>query len=154
MDSASPNSHTIRDVAVFNQDGVRYEVDGKDVKLAYSVHEKEIAELLESRFGGELFMMPKVEKPEGVKTPDYIFRGERYDLKSLQDSKSKNAVYNRLNESQRQASNFVLDITDNPLGQIEILRQARDIFFSRHTRGVKRIVVIDNMEIITILERK
>lgn len=153
LDHATPNSHTIRDVAVFNQDGVRYEVDGRDVKLDYSAREKTIAELLESRLGGELLMMPRVDNPGSVKTPDYIFRGMRYDLKSMSKSSSKNAVYNRINESLGQADNFILDITGNPLGRQELERQAEKIFYSRHTRSVRTIILVENNEIVRILRR-
>lgn len=155
LDNATPNSHIIRDVAVLNQDGIRYEVDGSNVKLEYDSHEKEIANLLERWFGGELLMLPTVKgKFKGISTPDYIFRGERIDLKTLKNSTSKRAVFNRLNPSQEQASNFVLDITNNPLGRAEILRQIEDIYSDYSTRGVNVIIVVENNQLIRVYERK
>ncbi len=155
LNNAVPNSHTIRDVAVLNQDGIRYEVDGSNVKLEYDSHEKDIAKLLENWFGGELLMLPTVKgKFKGISTPDYIFRGERLDLKTLKNSTSKRAVFNRLNPAQEQASIFVLDITNNPLGRTEILRQIEGIYSDYSTRGVNVIIVVENNQLIRVYERK
>lgn len=151
---ATPNSHKVRDVHGFVQDGEIYTLDGKNVKLDYDAHEKEIAELLESKLGGDIRMMPKVEYPQGIETPDYLFRGERFDLKTLEEGTSKNAVYNRLNESQNQADNFILDISNSPLGVEELIRQSKAIFTSRHTRRINKILLINGREIILVLERK
>ena len=148
-----PNSHSVSDITSFVQDGASYTVDGKDIHFNYNTSEKQIAELLSRELGGEIRMMPKVEKPERVQTPDYIFRGQRWDLKAMRTSTSKNAVYNRINECQDQADHFVLDITGNPLEQEELFRQAGAIFLSRHTRRVQSIILIDNGVIVKILER-
>ena len=154
LNHATPNSHPVEEITAFTQDGVSYTVDGRSVKLDYSKHEKEIAELLESTLGGEIYLMPRVEYPKSVETPDYLFKGERLDLKTMSNSTSKNAVYNRLNEAQGQASSFVLDISGNSLGSNEIVRQANEIFQSYHTRGIKCIIIVEDGEIISILKRK
>ena len=99
-------------------------------------------------------MMPRVEYPQGVETPDFLFRGERFDLKTLEEGTSKNTVYNRLNESQNQADNFILDISNSPLGADELIRQSQAIFTSRHTRRINKIFLINGNEIILVLERK
>ena len=154
LKQAIPNSHPVRDIESFTQDGVTYIVDGEKVKFKYDAHEKKIAELLQRELGGEIGMMPKADDPQHVRTPDYFFRGERYDLKTMSRSESRNAVYNRVNEAQDQAASFVLDITGNPLGREEIIRQSELIFQNYNTRGVKRIILIEDEVIIKILERK
>lgn len=156
LDSATPNSHEVTEVTEFEQDGVVYRVDGVNVQLSYDGHEKEIAELLKKRLGGDVRMMPTVKgKIKNVKTPDYLFRGERYDLKTMSKSTSSRAVYNRIKESLEQADNFILDITNNPLGRQEIFRQIEDeIFFNFNTRSVKVVIVVENGEIVKIFKRK
>jgi hypothetical protein len=67
---AVPNSHPVLDLHTYTVNGVSYEVDGHNVVLDYSAYEKEIAELLEREVGGELFMVPRVNNPQGVSTPD------------------------------------------------------------------------------------
>ena len=52
-------------------------MDGKYIVLDYSKKEKEIAVWLEKNFGCEIYMIPRINIPENIKTPDYIFRGEK-----------------------------------------------------------------------------
>ena len=154
INSATPFSHEIEDIYEFVQDGKKFVVDGKTVVLDYDNHEKEVAQLLREKLGGTIQMMPRVNDPDNVSTPDYLFRGDRYDLKTMKNSKSKKAVYNRINNALDQADNFILDISNNPLGQNEIKRQVNELFKSWHTRSVKRIIIIDSNEIIQIVERE
>ena len=156
LDNATPNSHEVTEVTEFEQDGVVYRVDGVNVQLSYDEHEKEIAELLKKKLGGDIRLMPKVSgKYSGVQTPDYLFRGQRYDLKTMDSSTSKRAVYNALKPKQEQADNFILDITNNPLGRQEIIRQIKeDLFCTISTRGTKVIILVENGEIVNIFRRK
>lgn len=133
-----------------------YRVDGVNVQLLYDEHEKEIAELLKKKLGGDIRLMPKVSgKYSGIQTPDYLFRGQRYDLKTMDSSASKRAVYNALKSKQEQADNFILDITNNPLGRQEIIRQIKeDLFCTTSTRGTKVIILVDKGEIVNIFKRK
>lgn len=156
LNNATPNSHEIMNVAAFMQDGIMYQVDGVNVIFAPDKHEKEIAELLKSKLGGDIRLMPKVSgKYKGVQTPDFIFRGQRYDLKTMDSSTSKRAVYNALKSKQEQADNFILDITKNPLGRREITRQIEeDLFCTVSTRGTKVIVLVEDGDIVNIFRRK
>ena len=156
LSKATPNSHEIKEVISFEQDGVVYKVDGTHVIFAPDTHEREIAEVLKARLGGDIRLMPKVSgKYVGIQTPDYLFRGQRYDLKTMGSSTSKRAVYNALNPKQEQADNFVLDITNNPLGRGEIVRQiCEDLFCSTSTRGTKVIILVEDGDIIQIFRRK
>lgn len=63
---ATTNSHVVQDLLAYVVNGSAYVVDGHNVVLSYSSHEKEIAELLESELGGEIFMVPRVNSPEGI----------------------------------------------------------------------------------------
>lgn len=150
---ASPNSHKVVDLSEYALNGAIYKVDGKYVLLDYSDKEKQIAQLLERELGGEIFMVPRVLDPPGISTPDYIFRGEAYDLKELSGT-SKNLVYNVISKKKRQAGNFILDITQCPLDESEIYKQVDDIYWSRHTTFVDKIILIKDGQIRKILIRK
>ena len=150
---ATPNSHEIVDLSEYTSNGITYKVDGKYVLLDYSDKEKRIAQLLESELGGEISMIPRVLDPPGISTPDYMFRGEAYDLKELSGT-SKNLVYNVISKKKRQASNFVLDISQCPLDEDEIYKQIDDIYWSRHTSFVDKIILIKDDQIRKILSRK
>ena len=79
--SATPNSHEVLDAKYFKVNDTKYKVDGKNVVLDYSTKEKEVANWLETTLGGKLYMCPRINVPDGISTPDYLFRNERYDLK-------------------------------------------------------------------------
>lgn len=152
-ETATPGSHTVQDLLEYTAKGVTYQVDGHNVVLDYSQHEKEIAELLEREFGGEIYMVPRINEPQGVSTPDYLFRGARFDLKSLK-SGGKNVFYNVVAKKSAQAENFIFDITDCPLDDDkEINRQTELLFSSTHTKFIDTIVLLKNGEIIKVLKR-
>ncbi len=73
----------------------------------------------------------------------------------MDSSANKRAVYNALKSKQEQADNFILDITNNPLGRQEIIRQIKeDLFCTKSTRGTKVIILVENGDIIKIFRRK
>ena len=127
-------------------------VDGHNVVLDHDAHEKEIAELLEREVGGELYLVPRVNEPQGVPTPDFLFHGARYDLKTLRGN-SKNTIYNAVAKQADQADNFILDVTDCPLSEEDIYKQAEALFRSTHTKFIDTVVLVRNMKIIRVLQR-
>ena len=99
--AATPNSHRVQDLQEYAVGGMTYKVDGHNVQLDYSAHEKEIAELLERELGGEIYMVPRVNNPQGVRTPDYLFRGKGYDLKTLESKAGQNTIYQRIKKGKK-----------------------------------------------------
>ena len=92
--NAIPGSHQVVDADQFKAtNGTLYRIHGTDVILNYDAHEKEIAELLAREIGGEVLMVPKVNKPYGVRTPDYILNGRQYDLKTLEPDKKARGIF-------------------------------------------------------------
>lgn len=152
LDTATPDSHMVQDLHTYVVNGISYQVDGHNVVLDYSAHEKEIAQLLERLLGGELFMVPRINDPPGVSTPDYLFRGKKFDLKSSSGS-GKNTLYDTIAKKSAQAENFIFDMTHSPLSEPEIIRQITLIYTSTHTRFVDVIVIVKNNDIIRIFQR-
>ena len=62
--------------------GKTYVVDGVHVILKPSERERKIAEILSSKYGKTVELVPQIVYPQGIKTPDYLIDGERFDLKS------------------------------------------------------------------------
>lgn len=158
LSSATPNSHQVRDAAVLIQDGIRYELDGNNVKFEYKPYEKRIAELLESWFGGELFMLPKVQgKYKGIQTPDYLFRGERLDLKEL-TTPNTDGIYNATHgkKAKKQAHTFVVDYSLSGLSEVDMMLQIERVFSHPHTSHVRRIILIEGKKerLVGVFERK
>ncbi len=153
IEEATPNSHEVIDLKEYEVNGVTHVVDNRNVILDYSSKEKKIAELLKETFGGELKMVPRVLNPERVSTPDYLYKGEAFDLKEIKGT-SKNVIYNAISKKKRQASNFILDITACPLDRKEINRQVGNIYRSTHTRFVDKIILVDNNKVIRVYQRE
>ena len=97
-------------------------------------------------------MVPRILEPQGISTPDYLFRGESFDLKELHGS-SKNLIYNAISKKKRQSSNFVLDSSDCPLPDDEIRRQIEYVYWSRHTSFVDKIIVVKENQVKNVFER-
>lgn len=153
LESATPNSHEVLDVEYFEVDNTKYKVDGKNVVLDYSDKEKEVANWLETTLGGKLYMCPRINVPDGISTPDYLFRNERYDLKEIRGSSSR-VIDNAIKGKQNQATNFILDITESELSELELIKQAENIYNSKGRIWVERIIMKKNDKLVVIIERK
>lgn len=154
QETAEPNSHVVEDLQEYTVNGVTYKVDGHNVVLDYSSHEKEIAELLEKEFGGAIYMVPRVNSPQGISTPDYLFRGVGYDLKTLGESAGANTLFNRVKKAKWQAQNFIIDVTNTKLDEDTILAQVKKVFHREDTKWVDEILIVQNRLRIQVFKRK
>lgn len=151
---ATPNSHAVQGLRSFTINGATYTVDGHNVVLDYSAHEKEIAELLEREFGGELYMVPRVNNPQGISTPDYLFRGKGYDLKTLSKEAGENTIINRIKKARKQSKNFILDLTNAKKITDSVLKsQIQRIYKDKETAFVDTIIVILNGNIVVVVKK-
>ena len=92
-------------------DGTKYNVDGKYVILEPTQREIEVANMLGEIIGGKVNIIPRINELEGIKTPDYIINGKKFDLKEIKGN-SKNSLYNALGKQRKQANNFIFDISN------------------------------------------
>ena len=153
LTSATPNSHPVRDLTTFVQDGVQYTVDGRNVKLDYTVYERGVAEFLESVLGGEMYMVPKVQGIySGIQTPDFLFRGNRYDLKTPEKVQPK-TFFNAIHSKRKQADNFVIDLQRCGMSDAEAVAQAERIFTDPYVTFVKRLIILRGNTVLRIIER-
>ena len=137
-----------------DEKGVKYLVDGKHVVLEPTQKEIEVAKLLGQTFGGEINVIPRVNNPEGIKTPDYILNGQRFDLKEIK-GKGKNTIDTAIKSKREQASNFILDITEKcKLKDEEIIKQIEKIYNSKNREWLEMVVVKRNDKLIKIYKRK
>lgn len=153
LNNAIPNTHQVKDKYYYIHENVRYEVDGKNVVLDYSNKEKEIAEWLESTFGGKLYMVPRVNKPDNISTPDYIWKNEKWDLKEI-IGKSDRAIDNALKRKKEQANNFILDITKNDLDEKEFIKQIKKIYHTSGREWIDKIILMKSRKVIAVYKRK
>ena len=132
---------------------VKKKVDGKNIVLDYSKSELECAKWLEETFGGKIYMCPRVNIPEVIKTPDYIWNGEYWDLKEIKIG-SKRVIDSRLNGKQKeQSNNYIIDISNNTLPNIAIINQIKNVFNSKSRQWLKKIIVVRNKKLVMVLKR-
>lgn len=153
LSEANPNSHRVKDLNTYIHNGTSYKVDGKNVVLDYSKKERKVAKWLEETFGGEIYMCPRINNPSGIKTPDYLFKNEKWDLK-VPLGKSKRVIDDILKGQKEQAQNFIIDISKTILSKNEILKQINDIYKSKSRKWVNKIIVKNQNDVIRICQKR
>lgn len=136
-----------------SDDGTKYIVDGKRVKLELSIEELETAKLLGKMYGGKVKLIPKVTLVDNIETPDYIVNNEKFDRKGI-NGLSKTGIYNRIHSKQMQSENFVIDITNAKLTTEDYIKQAEDIYTNKRTYWVNTLIITKNKQIIRCFKRK
>ena len=137
--------------------GKFYYVDNKRVIMDYSKKELEVANWLKDTFNEKVIILPKVNWPENIQTPDYIFKGEKWDLKEMKDINSnKRAVDNLIKNYEKQSNNFIIDISSCKIDNKIIIKQVENIFgigkFNR--KWVKKIILKKGKELLGVFVRK
>ena len=152
LDSATPNSNIVEDRQYFEHAGIKYKVDDKNVVLDYSSKEREVAEWLESTFGGEIYMLPRINTPEGIKTADYLFKDEYWDLKEI-TGVGKNILFHAIEDHEKQAHNFIFDISKTKLSNNEIIERLNKLYSIKKVDWLNKIIVKREEKIIKITKR-
>lgn len=136
-----------------DEEGNRYNVDGKYVILNPTEREKEVANMLGSLYGGKIKIIPRINEPKNIKTPDYIVKNKRYDLKQISGN-GKYVIQGNLKGKQKQADNFVIDITKSKMSTDEAIRQVENIYNSKHFLWLDRIILLKDKDFLKIYKRK
>ena len=155
INNAKPNSHKVKNRHYFEYDNIKYRVDNKNVVLDYSDKEKEVAIWLENTFGGEIYMLPRINNPKGIQTADYLFRREYWDLKTLSENAISEirAVDNIIKTAKKQTNNIILDITNSILPRKNIINQVERLYMTKGRNWIDKIILIDNYELIKIFKK-
>jgi hypothetical protein len=146
--------YTVKEQQYFvDKDGEKYFVDGKYVVISPTPKEKEVAKLLGEIYGGRIRIVPRINKPKGIKTPDYVIRGNRYDLKEIYGN-SNNTLYNAITKKKEQSDNFIFDISHTKMKEIDAIEQIQNIYKSKHKSWINEIILIKNNEVLKMYKRK
>ena len=90
-----------------DNDGTKYNVDGKHVILKPTKREIEVAKLIGQAIGGKVNIIPRINNPVGIKTSDYIIGNERFDLKEIIGI-GKYVIEGNLKKKKKQANKFII----------------------------------------------
>lgn len=95
-------------------------------------------------------MLPKVNYPTGIRTPDFIIDGEKFELKRITGI-GKSTFSNAI--CKEQANNYIFDISDNKLN-IEIIYERVEKLYTNICKNfLLKVIIIRNEEILKIYER-
>lgn len=147
--------------AVFKYNGETYG-DKPEHKITFDPDddERNTARWYAEQFGENVVLMPKIEKPEGVKVPDYIIEGERYDRKGPGKNKkdpnekeSNKTIDNQVKNQRRQAEHFIIDISLLKTPEEELVKQAKAVMRDRQRGWVETIMIVKDKNLIAVLKR-
>ncbi|MBD9106843.1 hypothetical protein EGP99_03430 [bacterium] len=127
----------------------RYYPDGKNVIFDFSEKEYEIAVWLSKTFNENVYINPRVNCPEGIKTSDYIFKSERWDLKTIIGN-STQVFYHAIYKNKEQSSNYIFDITKSNINMKEVLELANILYGRSDITFLDKIIILDNNEFLVL----
>ena len=120
------------------KDGIKYFVDGRNVVLDYNKKELEIANWLVNTFGGKIYLLPRINIPENIRTADYLWNNEFWDLKEIKGN-SNQVIYHSVCKNIEQSNNFIFDITLSKLELKDLLLQVKET--CRRIPDIKIIII-------------
>ena len=132
--------------------GIKYIVDGKKVVLEPSKKEIDMAIWLSKKLNKEVTILPRINEPERIQTPDFSIENDNWDLKTITSNKN-NVMYNTLRNKENQSNNYVIDISKSKLTIKAINKQLNDLFLLKGFNWLNKIIVKKNNDI-EINERK
>lgn len=97
-------------------------------------------------------MVPRVNSPEHINTPDYLVDRVPFDLKEITGS-GKNVIDGNLRKAKKQATNIIFDITKTPLSFEEIMGQLEQIYMIDR-RGLDISIIKNKDEVLAVLEKE
>ncbi|MCK4028942.1 hypothetical protein [Streptococcus iners] len=127
-------------------------MDGRNVVLDNSLKEKETAQWLSELLGRHVEIVPRVNYPKNIPTPDYLVDGVKFDLKKISGS-GKNVFDNASKKAKEQAENIVFDITNTPLSEAEIFGLLDKVYKSGR-RGLNTALIKKSDKVIDIIKPK
>lgn len=136
-----------------DEKGTKYKIDGRNVKIKANKKERVVANLLGETYGGQVNLIPVVLNPKGVKTPDYIINGEKFDLKEIFGN-GKNTLDTAISKKKEQSKNFIFDISNTEMQTIKAINQIQGIYKSNNRTWVKQIILIKDNKVLKIYKRK
>ncbi|WP_457777259.1 CdiA C-terminal domain-containing protein [Streptococcus uberis] len=136
----------------YTKNGTTYKVDGHNVVLDHSNYEYRVANWLSKKTGLRVDIVPRVNYPENISTPDYLVDGVPFDLKEI-TGLGKNVIDGNLRKTKKQATNIIFDITKTPLSFEEIMGQLEHIYMIDR-RGLDISIIKNKDEVLAVLEKE
>ena len=98
-------------------------------------------------------MLPRINKPDGIQTAYYLFRGEYWDLKEIVGC-GNHTLDSAIKKKKNQSNNFIFDISNGKITIDSINKQLNLIYKSKDRKWVNQVMVKRNNDVIVIYKRK
>ena len=151
---AKPYKGTVKKQNFYKNNGINYKIDGHNVVYRHDEREIEVAQILNSTFGGNVRILPNINFPQGIKSPDYLYKGEMTDLKRITSNRTKDCIKTALKNKEKQANNFIIDNTAQTVSDEDIIKQIEKIYENEGFLWINKIYLLKNKEFIKIFKRK
>lgn len=134
--------------------GEKYYTNSKN-KINIKNNEEYVAKTLINQFGGDIELLPEIGETDSVRSGDYFFKNEIWDLKEIGKNATSQtrAVDNILKDTKGQSNNFVLDITNSLLDSKNILEQVKKIYSTKNRGWIDKIIILDNDIVIKVFQQ-
>lgn len=133
-------------------EGIKYIVDGHKVVSDHTASEFKAANWLSRKTGKQVKILPRVNFPKGVNTPDFLIGDEPWDLKEMTGS-GKGVIDGNSKKAKKQTPNIIFDALRSDLSDEELLRQLEEVFESGR-RGVQKAILKSGDRIIAVVKNK
>jgi len=137
--------HNVGDTIEYK--GNRYMIDGikgkknRNVWNDFDNKELSFGKWLSTTFNENVEMMPVINgKYPGVKTPDYIFKNEHWDLKRIR-SCNHHKLFKNIVHKEGQATGFMFDLTKSTMKETNYNKSIYKIFTDPRTNWLDKIMI-------------
>ena len=120
-------------------------------------HKTEIdfSQWLHETLGGDIVLLNDEGKPDNIKTPDYLWKGEQWELKSTSTIKSANdAIKRGLGQITSGNGGLMLNFGKNDIPSMEELKGAIDKRMHWHKKKSVDIMIVEHGRIISVFRYK
>ena len=150
------NSKKVKGEKVENLPKSKYKIigfdDGYSLAFDHGEHEKNIANWLANEIGGKVYLCPRVLVPEKIRTPDYIWENQKWDLKNI-TSHGKNTINNAINNTKNQSNNVILNLIDTSYKDEDIYSEMERIFSNSRYNYIRRVLIVEDYKLRNIFKR-
>ena len=138
----------------FYYNNVLYFIDEKNVTTNGMEEEKRFAKVLNKLYGIKITVLPRIEIPERIKTPDYYINGnEKLDLKTIK-GESRRTFKNSIQKQKDKSNAYIFNVINEKLSNQLIDERIGKLFESSDVKYLKTAIFVRNNEIIKVYERK
>ncbi|MDY3118192.1 MAG: minor capsid protein [Peptoniphilus sp.] len=151
--SKTVRGQKVKELSKIEIDGQIYRKGEKHVVFDYSEEEKKIAQWLSDEIGGHVYLCPRITIPEGIRTPDYVWDAEKWDLKNI-NKHSKNTMTTAVKNTKNQSRNLILNLKDPSYADEDLYLEMERIFSNKRYQYIDKILVVEKDILRGIFKRK